>query len=160
MAGQVFTYVLRAPLTGIPIYVGKGSRDRVHKHRYQSSAIGAHVRDLRARGLKPSFERISVKSADEAFELESLLINEIGRRDDNTGSLFNLRPGGRKVLHSAASRRKMAEARIGKPLSEAHKRSISQTLSGRRPSDSQREKHSTVMKMWWASRKSHQQGVT
>jgi len=160
MAGQVeqplYTYVLRAPLTNVPIYVGKGVWDRAYKHRFQDSAIGSHIRGLVSQGLCPSYDRVPVRNAEEAFELEALLVDEIGRRDIGTGPLFNRRPGGRKVVHTEEALRRIVASRIGKPLSEAHKAAVSKTLSGRQHSDAYKARHSERMRQWWAIRKSTQ----
>jgi hypothetical protein len=146
--------VVRAPITGVPIYVGKGIWDRAYKHRFQDSAIGAHIRELVSQGLKPSYDRIPVPNADEAYELEELLVDVIGRRDIGTGPLFNMRPGGRKVIQSDAAKAKISAARIGKPLSEAHKAAVAATLTGRKQSEELKARHSIRMKKWWADRKS------
>ena len=150
---QPYTYVLRSPISSIPIYVGKGVGDRSYKHRQQNSPIGAHVRSLVSQGLTPTYQKIPVNNADEAFELEALLIDEIGRLENGTGTLFNMRPGGRKVVQAESSKQKMSAAKIGKPLSAAHKESISETLKGRKPSVESCKRQSIIMKEWWAMRK-------
>lgn len=151
----LYTYVLISPVTGGPIYVGKGIHDRAYKHRFQKSPIGAHVRELAASRLKPIVERLPAKDADEAFEMEELLVEMIGRRDIGTGPLFNCRPGGRRVVHTEDAKRRIAASRIGKPLSEEHKRKVSMSLMGRKPTvDPKRQ--SEIMKAWWAMRKSKQ----
>lgn len=151
----VYTYVLISPVTGGPIYVGKGKFDRGYKHRQQNSPIGAHVRELVSNGLKPRVDRIPAKDADEAFEMEELLVSMIGRQEDGTGPLFNVRPGGRYFKQSESTKAKLSASHMGKILSEAHKQSISQTLTGRKPTvDPKRQ--SQIMKAWWAMRKSNQ----
>lgn len=158
MAGQVlkqpvFTYMLRDPHSETPLYVGKGIWDRAHKHHFQDSPIGAHLRSMRAAGDKPLISRIAVNGVDEAFELEEILVSAIGRRDDGTGSLFNARPGGRTFAHPEATRKKIGISHVGKPLSEAHKASISLALKGRSQPEDRKQRHSDVMKQWWADRK-------
>lgn len=148
-----YTYVLRSPVDSTPIYVGVGIWDRAYKHRQQDSAIGAHIRGLVADGLTPSYERLSVASTEEAYELEELLVDEIGRRDIGTGPLFNRRPGGRKVHQSAATRAKLSASHMGKHLSEAHKAAVSRTLTGRRQSEAVKQAQSIRMKRWWTERK-------
>jgi hypothetical protein len=150
----LYAYVLRAPITGIPIYVGKGDWDRAFSHRFYDSAIGAHIRGLVAKGQRPTYERILAKDADEAFEMEEFLVDWIGRQDNGTGPLFNRRPGGRKVIQSEATRKKLSASHMGKTISAQHRASISKTLTGRKQSAELKAAHSVRMKQWWADRKS------
>jgi hypothetical protein len=149
----VYTYVLFSPVTGGPIYVGKGKFDRAYKHRQQNSPIGAHVRELVSSGLKPRVERIPAQNADEAYEMEDLLVAMIGRQEDDTGPLFNVRPGGRYFKQSESTKAKLSAAHMGKTLSEAHKAAVSKTLMGRLQSEDRKQRHSIRMKQWWADRK-------
>jgi hypothetical protein len=149
----LYTYVLFSPITGGPIYVGKGIHDRAYKHRFQPSPIGAHIRDLVSKGLKPRYERIPAKDADEAFEMEELLVAMIGRQEDGTGPLFNVRPGGRYFKQQPSTKAKLSAAHMGKTLSDAHKLAVSRTLTGRLQSEDRKQRHSIRMKQWWAERK-------
>jgi hypothetical protein len=148
----VFTYVLRAPITGEPIYVGKGIYDRAYKHRFQKSPIGAHIRELVSRGLTPSYERIPAKDADEAYEMEELLVAMIGRKSDGTGPLLNVRAGGKNFSQMPSTKAKLSASHMGKTLSAEHKAAVSRTLTGRKQSEELKQRHSVRMTKWWADR--------
>jgi len=150
-----YAYVLRSPIDNIPVYVGMGTWERTcgSKHRYQKSAIGIHIRDLESKGLRVTRERIGPFTKDEAYEFESLLIDEIGRRDLNEGPLFNLRGGGKKVCHSDLTRAKISAGHVGKTLSAEHKAAVSKTLTGQKQSEATKRAQSIRMKQWWNERK-------
>ena len=81
------------------IYVGKGQGQRAWKHWeskvHNNRGFGALLAKLRQDGLKPviTLTKEFVEEAD-AFVEEMRLIAEVGRRDLNKGSLFNLTDGG------------------------------------------------------------------
>ena len=153
IAQPIFTYVLISTETEQPIYIGKGTWERGYKHRQQNSPIGAHVRELASRGYTARVERLPAKDADEAFEMEEPLVAMIGRQEDGTGPLFNVRPGGRTFAQAASTKAKLSKSHMGKKLSDEHKASISRTLKGR-PQMVDPKVHSARMKEWWRMRKS------
>lgn len=94
---RFYTYLWCDPKDKTPRYVGKGCKQRVWD---QIQAIQPNTQTTRM--LKKRFDEgficipkiIWVDSEAEAFELEKLLISEIGRQDLGQGPLFNHTDGG------------------------------------------------------------------
>ena len=102
-----------------PVYVGKGSNDRAHKHLKESQNIhlNAKIAKMRAAGFEPDIEIIHAIDEQHAFFLEECLIAIFGRRDLGKGSLVNHTDGGEGPsgqIYSAESRAKMSVAKKGK----------------------------------------------
>lgn len=81
------------------VYVGKGTGDRMYVHWTKRVAknkgFGAFLALLRRTHLEPVIEKVAeFEDEAEAFAEEMRLIALYGRRDINTGTLFNLADGG------------------------------------------------------------------
>lgn len=76
-------------------------------------------------------------SKERACALEIILIETLRTRDKRYG--YNIQPGGQLgntgVVFSEGSRAKMREAKIGKKLTEEHKKHISEGLNGHKPAN-------------------------
>lgn len=84
-------------------------------------------------------------SKERACELEVILIQVFRARDPRYG--YNVQPGGQLgnagVVFSEESKEKMRKAKVGKKLTEDHKKRISESLKGHKPAkftDESREK--------------------
>ena len=121
-----YVYVYIDPRTDIPFYVGRGTggRDRSHlcpSMRRKRTFFYCKLNKLLRDGATPIIQRlITGLTHGEAAYWESFLILSLGRRNDphNEGVLCNLSNGGEGNQGYAASkeaRRKMSEARKGKP---------------------------------------------
>lgn len=92
-----YVYVYRDPETGDPVYVGKGYRDRAwsHLNSRNSSAIDWFIARCQERGLDVQPEIVFQTDVEkEALNEEVRLIALYGRRDHNSGTLFNRTNGG------------------------------------------------------------------
>lgn len=105
--GEIFNYK--------PIYIGKGQGDRVLKHiksNKKTKLINLNKKLIKE-GIVPCYKILrEFENEDEAHELESYLIKEVGREDLNTGPLFNLTDGGEGhsgALYNDRQREKRSE---------------------------------------------------
>lgn len=96
-----YVYVYRDPRptkNNQPVYVGKGTggRDLSHWSRgSHSKPLQDFLSHLRALGLQPGVTRVFETTIEsEAFAKEIELIALYGRRNTDTGTLFNLTEGG------------------------------------------------------------------
>ena len=96
-----YVYVYRDPRPlkiNQPVYVGKGSGDRDLSHWSKGShnkPFQDFISHLKQRGLVAVPERVLITEDEtEAFAKEIELIVKYGRRNLNTGTLFNLTDGG------------------------------------------------------------------
>lgn len=96
-----YVYVYRDPRPlkiNQPVYVGKGSGDRDLSHWSKGShnkPFQDFISHLKQRGLVAVPERVLITDDEaEAFAKEIELIAKYGRRNLNTGTLFNLTDGG------------------------------------------------------------------
>lgn len=129
-----YTYVRRRATDNSIFYVGKGKNKRawgtqgrspywwniVNKHGYTIELIAQNL------------------SEESAFELEVLLIAEIGR-----ASLCNLTDGGDGMsghTHTEVAKRRMSEACLGRSLSEEHKKKVGDATRGRITSEETKKK--------------------
>lgn len=103
-----------------PIYVGKGTRNRLNQHlinvsKNKNSLFYNKLRKI----LNDGFEPIKYKLIESLTENESLihekkLINLIGRIDIETGTLCNMTEGGETgYKRTEESRKKLSEAKKG-----------------------------------------------
>ena len=122
-----YTYVYVDPERNIPIYVGKGSGQRSEFH-IKKLATNAQLRNrittLKRKGLTPKIEILPAIDESSAFSEEIRLIAIHGRRNLNTGTLYNLTDGG--------------EGAAGRRLSEETKHKIS--VANTNPSQESRAK--------------------
>jgi len=138
---RFYVYGIYEPVDSNPLdkcfYIGKGTGNRIestveskNKNTYKHNFINL----LRDKGKEP-YSRKLVENVTEkkALELEKRLIKEIG-----IDNLTNVTEGGDGFLsgeQNAAKkkevREKISDAMTGKPVSDKHKKSISDTLKGR-----------------------------
>jgi hypothetical protein len=113
----LYAYIYVDPLTNVPFYVGKGSRDRSSAHMAKSTshnkAVWSKIQKLKNAGLKPIISKIKVATHEAAFAIERFLISLFGKKCDSTGSLYNLTDGGdgpTNLTRSEEARRKTSES--------------------------------------------------
>jgi len=124
---------------GTPYYIGKGKGRRSHqKHN------GFYP---------PSKERILLLkqnlTEDEAFRHEVYMISIFGRKDLGNGILYNKTSGGRGCAHKIMTERDLynrSKGRLGKQLSESHKRRISEANTGTSKTMTEKRKQSDIEK--------------
>ncbi len=133
-----YTYAyLRRDMT--PYYIGKGKSRRCHqKHN------GFYP---------PPKERILLLkqnlTEDEAFRHEVYMISIFGRKDLGTGILYNKTNGGRGCSHKIMTKQDLhnrSKGRLGKQLSESHKRRISEANTGTPKTMTEKRKQSDIEK--------------
>lgn len=141
-----YVYVLHRPDTLEPFYVGKGSWNR----KRRGTRVWTHVKwaykntehhkyaVIRHYQLKGQEILVSVDSFFEyddvasAYSREKELVLEIGREDLGTGPLSNRCSGGRGIYNiGQETKTKMRNAKLGKPLSDDHKKALSKAHMGR-----------------------------
>lgn len=137
-----------------PFYVGKGSGERMHDH----VKVATGIKSLKNNGNRHKINRINkiIKSGhtpivkkifdnlleDQAKEVEKVLIELLGRRDNKTGCLTNMTDGGdgcrglsteskAKISNSLKGNIPWNKGKTGIYSKETRKR-ISNSLSGRR----------------------------
>lgn len=83
----------------VPVYVGKGQRDRAWAHlkSTKNKAFWDFICEKKELGISllPTIE-FRTNDEDEALAQERFLIMRCGRRDKRTGTLFNLSNGGER----------------------------------------------------------------
>ncbi len=143
-----YVYILRRA-NGIPFYVGKGQRDRIHFHAWAARQhwpgfLYDTIRKIWASGEDYKREKVATGlTHEQAAELECLKIAEYGRRNDG-GSLCNITFGGDGApgyKHTEAGLKKMSDKwKTRKPASEETRRKISLASRGRKHSLETRQK--------------------
>lgn len=103
-----------------PFYVGKGTKDRMYRHKYKSKdKRRQHMLSKINKIIKESNkEPIIIKykdnlSNDKAYEYEEILVDIIGRINNNTGPLINKTKGGHGsngFKHSEETLQKMSKS--------------------------------------------------
>lgn len=124
---------------GTPYYIGKGKGKRSYqKHN------GFYP---------PPKERILLLkqnlTEDEAFRHEVYMIFIFGRKDLGNGILYNKTNGGRGCSHKIMTeqdRYNRSKGRFGKPLSESHKKRISESNKGTPKTMTEKRKQSDIEK--------------
>ncbi len=124
----LYAYIYLDPLTNVPFYVGKGSRDRSSAHMAKSTshnkAVWSKIQKLKQNGLKPIISKIKVDTHKAAFAIERFLIALFGKKCDSTGSLYNLTDGGdgpTNLIRSEEAKRKTSESLIKFYQTHEHK---------------------------------------
>lgn len=116
---QFYVYLYIDPRTDTPFYAGKGSGRRARdfsSHNHNSTVMG-RLKQLKDCGLTPIIEYCQINSELSAMWMERLLISAFGRKDQETGVLFNHTNGGEGVVGhrwSDEARQKMSLQRKGK----------------------------------------------
>lgn len=84
-----------------PFYVGKGTGDRIDRHKYKSKEKRRQhmLNKINKILLESNKEPIKIKIKDnllndEAYRLEEIIVDKIGRINDKTGTLINKTKGG------------------------------------------------------------------
>lgn len=103
-----YVYVYYHPITNEAVYVGKGTKDRYKSHLYGDDNVHHHnkpfrdwILQLRSDGLTPIIEqKCFIEVEQDAYNEERRLIRLYGRRDNNTGTLFNKTNGGEGYSNS------------------------------------------------------------
>lgn len=116
----VYVYLRK---NGTPYYVGKGCKGRLTR-KYRSVAV-------------PPEDRIVLLGTElteqEAFELEKLTIAEYGRKDTNSGLLYNFTDGGEGIAgfkHRQESKDKIRAKHLKKTLTKEARAKISESIKG------------------------------
>ena len=116
-------------------YVGVGTKRRPYvkqkRNAYWDNIVNKHGYTVQV--LKENL------SSEDAFELEELIISELGRKDNKTGFLSNMTDGGFGTINlSEETRAKISESKKGIPIfpkgtkfTEEHKKNISKGCMGR-----------------------------
>jgi hypothetical protein len=157
-----FVYILLNPLKDyLPFYVGKGSRNRIKEHLWETAETTSNrhkfntVKKILASGFDeiPFVKWIDGIDEETAYRIEEVLIRWYGRRVDG-GILTNLslsqRPPSRfGMTHSDETKCLISKNRKGKgrgsPSAE-HRRKIAVALKGKPKSPETIEKRRETMK--------------
>lgn len=95
-----FVYVYIHPITLIPFYVGKGTRDRDRYHWrnrniHTNDSLRSILQEIDRCSQQPIIHKLIITADEtEAFAVEKQKIQEYGRLDQQTGTLCNRTPGG------------------------------------------------------------------
>lgn len=140
-----------------PIYVGKGKayRSRYHLSRKDDHPLVKRLTEMKVAGIAPVIKEIYTATEELAYQLETALINSIGRVDLSTGPLLNLADGGRRVGNfgpetilklkakkSDVTRSRMSATRIGTHRSSESIAKQSASMLGHSTSDETKAKMS------------------
>ncbi len=92
-----------------PFYIGKGCGRRCHQHKYKKYSgrfMKSKMLNFDKNSIKPEIVILnSNKTSDECLKFEKLMIDIIGRRDLNKGTLVNLTDGGEGCLRRKQSKK-------------------------------------------------------
>ncbi len=115
---------------------GNNGRAWDHLSRNDRHPFTQRLQFMKNNGISPIIGLYAGLDEDFAHLLEMELISKFGRKDLGKGSLLNMTNGGEGVkglIRSEESKRKSGAARRGKPRSEEVKRKISETKKGNIP---------------------------
>jgi len=143
MAKKFFTYILRDPTrNNEPFYVGKGTGRRFKVDKNKN--VESRKQKIIDSGFSVNIEIINALDEEHSFFLEECLISIFGRRDLETGTLWNFTNGVEGTSgykHTRESKEKISQRHLGAIRSEETKKNISNSLIGKsRPPMSQAQK--------------------
>lgn len=133
---RFYVYMAWHPITGDPIYVGKGCGNRISSHNYLAKnnrhynpSIAEHIR---RHGPMEFFKLREGISEAEAIETEKALIYHFGRKGFGSGTLYNRTDGGEGTSgpKTAEWRAKISAALKGKKRSAEQCKRISDAKKG------------------------------
>lgn len=130
MSKQFYTYLYLDPKDNTPIYVGKGKGRRAFRHLRESQNPHLHNTLQKRKGEGYITTPIINYEVDEqtSHQMEMFWIDQFGRADLGTGTLFNLTDGGEGVSGRACSdevKLKLSLLKKGKPRSPETRAKIS-----------------------------------
>jgi hypothetical protein len=141
MIEYFYTYIYYDPSRdNEPIYVGKGTKERAWKHFYRKNMhpFTQRLQFMKKNSIKPIIGIYAGLDEELAHLIEEELIAKFGRKDLGKGPLLNLTDGGEgnngKII-SDEVREKMSKKLSGIPKSAEHKKHISESTTGRIPSN-------------------------
>lgn len=127
---MAIVYLHKRKLDGVVFYVGVGNKE---KRAYDKNRRGKFWKDYTSKHdyIVEIIHRDITLS--EAFEIEKSLIAKYGRRDLGRGPLVNQTDGGYSgsLNFSTETIEKMRHCKLGKKLTEEHKKKISESGKGR-----------------------------
>lgn len=152
-SSDFYVYVADHPVTGEPVYVGKGRGKRKDQHN-AAALSGKHSNPhlaniIRKHGPLDFVVVRSGLSEVEAFETEVALIAHFGRTNNKTGSLSNKTNGGdgaTGIIMTVEARAKLRAAHLGKTLTAEHRAKVSAAGKGRKYSAEVRAKMSETQR--------------
>lgn len=125
-----YTYIMISP-DGEVYYVGAGRRNRGDPRQKWFNGV-CFEREWNIKGLRSIVIIIEQENKEDAYNLESKLILQYGRRDLHTGTLYNRTNGlgahGRILSEDSLER--IASSKRGKALTPEHRAKLSESLRG------------------------------
>lgn len=148
-----YVYVADHPVTGEPVYVGKGKNRRFAQHN-PAALNGKHVNRYLTNIIRKHgpLEFVVVRdglSESEAFEAEMALIAQFGRVDIGTGTLSNRTNGGDGTCGYKHTPEWIAAARVqqkGRLVSAETRAKIGAATRGRKITSETRQRLSAAQK--------------
>lgn len=117
----------------LPIYIGKGKEDRCNKHLkdcYNKNIFFKRKihKIIKETGDIPKIIKIKENLLEsDAYSLEKILIDNIGRIDLNKGSLVNMTDGGEGLINCS----EITKNKLRIPFTEERKKKISESKKGK-----------------------------
>lgn len=136
-----YVYQYIDPITQMPFYIGKGSRDRKFSHLAETLTVSTNkrkfykIQKIRKLGLEPIIEEIKIFDIEEdAYLFEEKLIFAYGRKGYEKGGILtnickNSRPPSRKNKKLSPEQKK----KFKDSFTEERKKAISDRMKGNIP---------------------------
>ena len=126
-----YVYQYFDPLRNEIIYIGKGTGRRAYHHlkRKDRHPLTQRLGYMKDRGADPIISIFPREDELSSLNEEIRLIAVIGRKDLGLGPLLNLTDGGEGVNGRIISEETLKKVK-GRPLSDDHKRAISEARKG------------------------------